>query len=349
MLESSTSELPPVSSPDRFWHQLAHHLRQGRSVFVALVVDHTRHSPGTSGARMLITLSGGEEGTGSGVIASGTIGGGIMEHRLIERAKDVLRRGEPFAEVAALHHSRDKAAGQPSGMICAGRQSNLYFLCRPSSEGTAVDRLCTLVDRGESAVLEISHQGWRVEARAADFDRPQHRLEVSSDGEFVYRQQLLNRRRLALFGGGHCALALASLTQRLGYEVFAFEGPKKAADARLGRHVRGLEQVADFADAAARVNYPEITQAVVLTSDFPSDVRALCGALRRPFPFIGVMGSSTKIAEIRQRLLAEGFTHEDLERLVAPVGLPMLSNTPQEIAVSIAAQLLQLRVREEIP
>ena len=74
-----------------------------------------------------------------------------------------------------------------------------------------------------------------------------------------------------------------------------------------------------------------------------SDIRGLLGVLDNPFPFIGVIGSENKISEIKKRLKAEGIDDQQLSRITAPVGLPMVSNTPEEIAISIAAQLLQLR------
>ena len=90
-----------------FWRQLAAYLREGERVFLALVVEHTRHSPGTTGARLLVTESG---------TIRGTIGGGVMEHRPIERAGSVLSAGRPFLELETLHN-RPRAEGRLSGMI----------------------------------------------------------------------------------------------------------------------------------------------------------------------------------------------------------------------------------------
>lgn len=317
-------------------------------VWVAMVVEHTDHSPGTTGARLMAAL--GDDGS---LRVEGTIGGGVMEHRMLARAADCLRQERFVAEVVHLQHAPKATGGAAaSGMICAGRQRNLYYLCRPDRELAAVRQLLESVEAQERpspdapptvAVLEISSGGWRVLRRPPNFSRPAHQLEVDTDGGFVYREELLARRRVALFGGGHCAVAVARLVRRLEFDVVAFEGPKKRPEPELQEHAHRLESVTDFRDAAARVPYPEITYGVVLTSDADSDVRALDGALRRPFPFLGVMGSPAKIHYIRQRLLAEGWSNDDLKRLTAPVGLPLASRTPDEIAVSIAAQLLRFQ------
>ena len=130
---------------------------------------------------------------------------------------------------------------------------------------------------------------------------------------------------------------------RLGYDVFVFETREKVFDAEPEGVARRVEIVADFSLAGPRIDFPELTWVVVMTTDFPSDVRALTGAVRLPFRFLGVMGAPAKIAEIMKRLEEEGFSPDELERVHAPVGLPIASHTPEEIAISVAAQVLKLR------
>ena len=322
---------PSTAPRRRFWAEVDDHLQAGRRVFLALVAQATRHSPGTPGARLLLTETGERHGT---------VGGGVMEHDILRRGEQALAESWTPPRVETLEHRR--GAQSPSGMICAGEQSNLYLVCRPTVEGPAITHLRQQLDTGQGGLLRITPEGLEVLDAMPEPHRPPHRLETTAVG-FLYEEELLGRRRLALFGGGHCALALARLMDGLDYDVFAFEGPRKTPEPGLTVHVRSLETVPSFRDAANRVPYPELTPAVVMTSDFPSDVDALTGALRHPFPFLGVMGSPAKLAAIRTNLLEQGFSEADLERLTAPVGLPIGSRTPAEIAVSIAAQLLALR------
>jgi len=323
-----------TSSPNfRFWQALARKLRAGQRVFLALVVEHTRHSPGTTGARLFLSADGEH---------CGTLGGGVMEHDVLEHAARALTERDSPAELQALVH-RKTGPGERSGMICAGQQTNLYSLCRPDEELPAIERLVKILEDGAAGTLRISPQGLDVAMEAPALDRPPNRLEHRSENGWLYEEELLNRRRLAILGGGHCALALARLMTRLGYHVEAFEAGKKTPEVALEQHVRRLEVVDDFLHAGDLIDYPELTSAVVMTSDLPSDVNALAGALRHPFPFLGVMGSPAKLAEIRKQLRDKGLPAVDLDRLTAPVGLPIGSRTPEEIAVSVAAQILQLR------
>ncbi|MFQ5630218.1 MAG: XdhC family protein, partial [bacterium] len=91
------------------------------------------------------------------------------------------------------------------------------------------------------------------------------------------------------------------------------------------------------------VLYPELTVVVVMTSKNSSDVRGLLGVVKKSFPFIGVMGSQAKIAQIFKDLQAAGIAKNLLSRIFAPVGLQINSHTPEEIAISIAAQILKER------
>ena len=126
---------------------------------------------------------------------------------------------------------------------------------------------------------------------------------------------------------------------RLGFSVNVIE-PRAGLFTLDGiRQVTVLE-TDTFAAGAALVNHPEITFAVVLTPSATQDIAALSGILNYPFPFIGVMGSRAKINMIRTSLQESGFDDECWQRINAPVGLPIASDTPEEIAVSISAQIL---------
>ncbi len=322
-----------MSGALEFWRSVDRRLEAGETLFLALVAENTRHSPGTAGARLLVSSTGER---------AGTIGGGIMEHRLIERAGEILGGGGEFEpEVQTLHHQRS-ADGELSGMICAGSQTNLYLRCRPERELAAARRAARLLETGRSGTLSITGDGMAVAESEPDLSGPPVVLERGAEG-WRYVEQLLNRRRLAVLGGGHCAAALTHVMARLGYDVFVFETRGGVVSAELERDARAVEIVADFRHAGERIDYPELTWVVVMTTDFPSDVKALTGALDRPFPFVGVMGAPAKIEEIHARLEEQGFSRADLDRVHAPVGLPIPSHAPEEIAVSVAAQILELR------
>ena len=315
-----------------FWKTLASLLDDGQRVFLALVAAHDEHSPGTAGAKMLVPERG---------APLGSVGGGIMEHDIVQRARAVLADGAAFApEVEALDH-RTRGTNHPSGLVCAGRQTNLYYCCTPDQDGAPVAQVVALLEADRSGWLTISPAGMTVAERAPDLEKPAVVL-VQEPASWRYDEQLLNRKRLAILGGGHCSLALSRLMRWLGYDVLVFDTRPEIRSFENNPYARTV-RLRDYRDAAAHLPFPQLTNIVVMTNAFEADVRGLLGVLPLPVPYVGLMGSAAKIGRVFSALRKEGMSREALARVVAPVGLPIDSDTPEEIAVSVAAQLIQLK------
>ena len=317
-----------------FWERVHGHMSAGSRVFVACVAEHTRGSPGTAGAKLLVSDSG---------ELFGTIGGGAMEHRLVEQARSLLQGDNHRPKKHTLVH-REAAAGDASGLICEGSQTNVFCVLDGPRD---LDSLRTIVDRvrnDQRGWIEIDDAGLRLADDGTGFAAPRITLTEEDEG-WRYREDLLNRRRLAVIGGGHCAAALGEVMTPLGYRVRVFDTRAHVASHDRATAVGGVSIVADYADAGPEIAYPESTAVVVMTADYRTDVRALLGVAARPFPFIGLMGGRKKIDRIFALLREEGISRETIERIHAPVGLDIGSQTPEEIAISIAAQLLSERNR----
>ena len=303
-------------------------------MFVACVAEHTRGSPGTAGAKLLVAESG---------ELFGTIGGGAMEHRLVDQARALLQGDNDRPAKQTLVHSED-AAGDQSGLICEGSQTNVFCVLGGPRDLDSVGAIADRVRNDQRGWIEIDDAGLRLIEDGADLDAPRITL-TEADGEWRYREDLLNRRRLAVVGGGHCAAALGAVMAPLGYRVHVFDTRARVVSHDRATAVGGLSIVADYADAGPAIDHPEFTATVVMTADYRTDVRALLGVAPLPFPFMGLMGGRRKIARIFSLLRQEGISTERIERIHAPVGLDIGSQTPEEIAISIAAHILRERNR----
>lgn len=315
-----------------FWKNLQGHLKRGQRVFVSLVAENTKGSPGTPGAKFLVSAGGD---------LFGTIGGGNMEYRLIDHARMFLGEAEYTPEKRTLVH-RKTGSGEKSGMICSGSQTNIYCLCEGERDLATVERIVAILQDDRPGWLGIDTGGMRVEEKGPNFDRARITL-VEENGKWTYGEDLLNRRRLALIGGGHCSVALCEVMARLGYEVLIFDKRKDVFTLKKATDARRISIVADYAEAGPMISFPKLTAVVVMTTDFLSDVRGLLGVVNLPFPFIGLMGSNAKIVNIYTELRKAGVPPEKLASIYGPVGLPIDSDTPEEIAISVAAQILQER------
>ena len=315
-----------------YWKKVLSLLNEEQNVFLAMVVHHTIHSPGTTGAKLLVAEN---------KKMMGTIGGGIMEHTLVNRAQEILSNGHFIPEIHTLNHQKS-GTDEQSGMICAGKQTNLYYVCEPKKDGKTVGKIIQILNEGQSAILSISPEGMTVHKQKLNDYEFQYKL-IQDEHNWHFQEQLKNFNRIAIIGGGHCSLALSRIMNNLGYDVVVFETRENISTLDQNTFADSVQILDDFKKAASQINLPEKTQVVIMTTDVKSDVRSLLGILDKPFPFIGIMGSQAKISEIKRRLKSEGIPEQQISRLTAPVGLPMVSNTPEEIAISVAAQLLQLR------
>ena len=315
-----------------YWKKVLSLLKKEQKVFLAMVVDHTIHSPGTTGAKLLVTEN--KE-------MMGTIGGGTMEYELVNRAQEILLNENFTPEIHTLNHNKF-GSGEQSGMICAGKQTNLYYVCEPEKDRKTVDEMVQVLSESQPAILSISLEGLSLQKQKLQNHDFQYCF-TQSENNWHYQEQLKNFNRIAIIGGGHCSLALSRVMNNLGYDVVAFDTRGNISTLDQNNFTVSRQIIDDYKKAAPQINLPEKTNIIIMTTDVASDVRGLLGVLDNPFPFIGVMGSENKISEIKKRLKAEGIDDQQLSRITAPVGLPMVSNTPEEIAISIAAQLLQFR------
>ncbi len=264
-----------------------------------------------------------------------------MEQKLIDRAQEILKQEAFKPEIQTLYH-RTAGLGEKSGMICSGSQTNLYYLCHPSRDRETVEKVVSLIEQDLASTLLIDTSGMSVAEKSVNLAQPAIQL-IQESGRWRYEEQLLNRQRIAIIGGGHCSLALSRVMSQLDYEVLVFDTRYEVSTLTQNNYARFIKIVEDYQAVGALIPFPQVTCVVVMTTDFPSDIRALLGVESLPFPFIGVMGSHAKIAKIFEQLQQSGISENSLSRIYAPVGLSISSHTPEEIAISVAAQILQER------
>lgn len=259
---------------------------------------------------------------------AGTVGGGAVEGRALDGAKQVLATG--LAQVEQFHLTPGDAAGL--GMVCGG-QVRLLTQVLTAEDLPLLRQMQGKVRRREICYLVTQvGEGWARMSLAEE--GPQ--TPTWQQGQFI--QPLIRPGRALIYGGGHVARALAALLVNLDFDPLVMDDRPEFADP------------ARFPGAQARLvsfDDPVPAQAedfvVIMTRGHQHDYQVLCRALGSPARYIGLIGSRHKIAATRDRLLAEGFTQADFDRVHTPIGLAIGAQTPQEIAVSIAAQMIACR------
>lgn len=168
--------------------------------------------------------------------------------------------------------------------------------------------------------------------------------ETALPGGGTYQEILRSAPVLVILGGGHISLALAKLGKLIGYQTIVVDDRGRFA---TKERFPEADQVLciDFAEAFAKNMFPDYASYVVVTRGHENDYECLREVLKRTYTYAGMIGSRKKVAATRKRLLADGFSEEVLKEVHMPIGLSIGAQTPEEIAVSIAAQLIEERAR----
>ena len=157
----------------------------------------------------------------------------------------------------------------------------------------------------------------------------------------VFLERISAGRKLVLCGAGHVSLCVIRLGVMLGYEITVIEDREEyAAKAQEA----GAQQVIcrPFGEALDGIAGDLSTAFVIMTREHAHDVECLRRILKKPFAYAGMMGSRSRTEQVRSQLLEEGYDPEKVQAVHMPIGLPIGSRTPEEIAVSVAAELISV-------
>ena len=343
--------------------ELTRSLDQGRDCVYCSVVETRGSTPQKAGAAMLVFPDGGQ---------SGTLGGGCVEAEVKQRALRLL--GEGGGAPGVLTFCLDDNYGWDDGLICGGRMSILADpLAADGRRARATDyyrAFRELVEGGKGCTEAVVTEARAAPLRVGDrwlFDaagRPAARLSETGTPEDILRhlpplakrprpssQQgvaylpILPRITLLIVGGGHVGQAVARLAAEVDFEVWVVDDRERYASRERFPAARRL-LTGDIGAALQDLARGEITPSffcLIVTRGHAHDEEALYHLARTPAGYVGMIGSKRKIRLICEDLQARGVTAEALERVHAPLGLPIGSQTVPEIAVSIVAELIACR------
>jgi xanthine dehydrogenase accessory factor len=158
----------------------------------------------------------------------------------------------------------------------------------------------------------------------------------------VFIEPILTTPALYIFGGGHIALALARMGKLVGFNITVIDDRAEFTHAERFPEADVI-LAEDFTQSFPRVKIDKSSYIVIVTHGHQHDEVVLEWAVGTPAKYIGMIGSKTKNETIYSHLLAKGITREQLDRVHAPIGLEIEAQTPEEIAVSILAELIKVR------
>jgi xanthine dehydrogenase accessory factor len=323
-------------------------------VAVATVVQTWGSSPRQAGAKMALT-PGGE--------LAGSVSGGCVEGAVFEAGVEALEKHQG----RLLHFGVADETAWEVGLACGGSidvfvqplVSGYYQQVKAAINRNAEFAVLTVVagapeHLGRQLVLDARGAQWssvdpalapaaEALARQALAAGQSQRQTLGEAGE-AFIEVVLPPPTLVAVGGVHITIALVALAKTLGYRTVVVD-PRKAFGNELRFPPGSVDQLVQAwpDEALAEIPLTRGTAVAMLTHDPKLDDPALRLALPSAAFYVGALGSKTTQAKRRQRLLDDGLSAADLDRLHGPIGLPLGAGTPEEIALSIMAEIVKVR------
>ncbi|MBK8303453.1 MAG: XdhC family protein [Chloracidobacterium sp.] len=287
-----------------------------------VVAESHGSSPGRAGYKMAVAADG--ELTGS-------IGGGVMEVKLVEQSFELLSVASASADAyqKLIEQEHRKNAVHPSGMICSGRQTViLRQLTRDDSK--TIDSIIAAVENKEPLSLTITPKHLNSEVEISETD-------------FVYTENLGPKNELYIIGGGHCALALSEIASRLDFRISIFDDRPELNTLEKNQFADDITIIDGYEQIGDHIPDGDNIYVVVMTLGYATDEIVIRSLFDRDFEYFGVLGSKAKMKTLLSTLEKEGFDRSRLSRIRTPIGVHINSRTPEEIAISIAAEIILLK------
>lgn len=279
----------------------------------------------------------------------GSVSGGCVEGAVIEAALQALHDGQ--SRELTFSGITDETAWEV-GLSCGG-SIQVWIDPLPVErepcqwaeivENIRSDRPFVILTELEPYSRTLWQPGLPAPHAVQEAYRDRASREVELEGRRLFLQVLPSRERLLIVGAVHIAMPLIKFAKELGFETVVIDPRGSFAQPERFETVPDRLIAAWPEQALSAMKLTVETYAVVLTHDPKIDDAALTILLKSPVAYIGALGSRTTQAKRRTELAALGFSEEDLARIHGPVGLAISARSPQEIALSIMAEIVQVR------
>ena len=341
---------------ENHFEDVSKYLQEGKKVILARIIKQMGSIPRAAGTQCIVL----EDGS-----IKGTIGGGLLEHRVMERAKECLKK-----EKSSMMHfelTGDEVA--KSDMLCGGVADVYLETVFPGNAvaGEIFKRIGSFINEGRKGVLLtlvsdgigpeddesttgeigiVSREDKKRLAKFLEIKTPKL-TEIEKGKESVFVEPIRPYDILYLFGAGHVSTFVALLASLVGFRVIVIDDRKEFANKERFKEADEII-VLPFSEVFEKINISSSSYIAVITRGHIHDLNVLREALKRSGGYIGMIGSRRKREKIYQALMEEGVSDERLKQVHSPIGLDIDAETPEEIAVSIVAELIRVRASSNI-
>lgn len=327
----------------KLFKDLYEKLNSKSDVVLCSIIASSGSTPRGAGAKMLVFPDGS---------ISGTIGGGKVEYKAIEMAKDILSTHEFKTQEFCLN----KDDVLDLGMVCGGNVTVYFrfFSCENEKDIELVKSILSVIDNNENVWLitslckeslgEISiYSESKGFINSEPFEISEYlngRAHLVKEKFFI--EPIVRPGVAYIFGGGHVSQSLVPVISKLGFSPIVLEDRELFTNKDLFSGVVDTKLV-DFKSVDIDVKKEDYI--IIMTRGHQADFEILEFALKTNATYIGLIGSKHKWQFTIERLEKDGFTEADWARVHNPIGIDIMAETPDEIAISIAAELIEHRAK----
>lgn len=311
----------------KFWQQLLKQLQQNKKVYLLTVIQNSGSSPGRKGFKMLVSEDS---------FIYGSVGGGVMEFTLVEEVKQLLQKEEqPIFYKKQVHQGNGK---DKSGMICSGEQTVVFHPLNYTNI-SLIEKILNCLQSNNQHTLSFSPTGIKFTKNTIT---EKYQADIKSTNNWKFKELIGFKETLYIVGGGHVGLAVSQLFKQLNFHVVVFDNRRQLNTLEVNNYAH-QKHVIDYTTIQKHIKEGKDSYIAIMTNKYTDDKLVLSQLIRKNYKFIGVLGSKAKLKTMWEVLLKEGFTQQELDSVFAPIGIHIKSETPEEIAVSIAAEIIQVK------
>ncbi len=315
------------------WKLIARSLEQKVPVMLLYVLESKGSSPGRQGFFMAVTANGDRRGS---------IGGGIMEHKFVEMAGEKLKEhgtgDKKDTSIRKQIHDKSAAKDQ-SGMICSGEQTILLYKVKEEDRQPILALISSLEEnKNGTLILSPGSIQFSKAVPLKDVDYTFH-----TEDNWLYKEKTGSKNQLFIIGGGHCSLAFSKLMRSMDFYIRVYDERNELKTMVENDAAHELHFISDYSALKELIPPGNNHYVVIMTFGYRTDDIALRALLDKDFKYIGMLGSQHKTEKLFADYRKERIAEERLQLIHTPVGLAIKSQTPEEIAVSIAAEIIKVK------
>lgn len=336
----------------KLFEQIRYCMKKGENLALVTIIADSGSTPRGAGARMLVHENG---------KIFGTIGGGDVEYKAQQLAAEVIKEKKSYIKAFKLVSEQI----EDLGMICGGNVLLYFQFIAPDNHKMIefIDHLLTIFDYYEDSWIiteiidntewnmgiyskSIGLYGLDIALKELSKMLISHGVNEVSGNRKFYIEPLVRSGRVIVIGGGHVAQELVPVLSHIDFRCIVIDDRKQFANKNIFPTADKVI-VGEFTNIEGSVNITNNDYIVVMTRGHSYDYEVLKQVMKTNAYYVGVIGSNEKMSKIFGELRHDGFTQKDLDSIFTPIGIAIKAETPAEISISIAAELIMARAEKQ--